>query len=507
MKRFATDTLPCRPRMNERVYQPIPPCIRGQKVRWAAFAILVACLLARPAPLWAHGLFQSAETTWVQQEIQYDAPDAGQVTLVWGINGWGVVTEEMRPAGTIVDEEIMHSPMEAQGTRFVAKIPAPQGATVEYGFLISQKRDGSELKAIYDGSANFQQTALQDGVIQVESTIVLDPPLVQQEIHYQAPAAGEVMLVWGVNGWQPVPPEIQPAGTALRDGLMHTPMQQSAESFAAELQVPADTILDYGFLITRKQDGRAISAIWDGDPTYQQTVNQSGRIDVQTQISLAQVPGFANGPAEVGLYLLYGVIILLCMGLLLARADVGRNTTAAKRALVVLTLLGLAVRLWAAWDTNQHLPDTSARLAGDEAGYDYLATALLQGEFFQWPGRTPIYPLFLAASYWAFGHSYAIVLYIQAVAGATAIPFTYITRLLLPIGALMAVVILHRQLGPYMPILMMCGYFTLIHAITFGNARHSEPLQPLLIILVVQALSSLWQRSRQNLPRMVYQEL
>ncbi|MEZ4712280.1 MAG: glycosyltransferase family 39 protein [Caldilineaceae bacterium] len=482
----------------------------------------------------------------------------------------------------------------------------------------------------------------------------------------------------------------------------------------------------------------------DGDPTYQLSVNQPGRIDVQTQISLARVAEFASGASEVALYFIYFVIALVCIGLFIVRSGAGSGAQAVQWALVILLLLGVAVRLWAAWDTNQHLPDTAIRLAGDEAGYDFLASELLQGNFFQWPGRTPIYPLFLAAVYWAFGHSYAIVLYIQAIAGATAVPLTYllarrfmgarsalfaaalialhptlilqVTRLyteaiytpmllgaimalywalerprpsrftvagallglitlcrpttllwplsipfllrgswrfplriiytlvylvsmiaviapwtyhnyrtygifmplsvstallwqgspefyhlmeqqptfntiwqeqlnpdrnggydpfsiegdqyfneralasikaepmvyakytlqklayfwighptadwpdyaifnlnklidnypawqivgiyitrLLPIAALIAAIALYRRLKPYMPILMLCGYFTLIHGVTFGNARHSEPLQPLLVILIVQAVTMLWQRIPQRYAVMAYQ--
>jgi hypothetical protein len=93
--------------------------------------------------------------------------------------------------------------------------------------------------------------------------------------------------------------------------------------------------------------------------------------------------------------------------------------------LFVLTLLGILLRLWVAWKTNQRLPDTVARLAGDETGYDGLATSLLEGHFFQWPGRTPVYPLFLAAIYIIFGHSYAVALYAQALVGSTVIPLTF----------------------------------------------------------------------------------
>jgi 4-amino-4-deoxy-L-arabinose transferase-like glycosyltransferase len=94
-------------------------------------------------------------------------------------------------------------------------------------------------------------------------------------------------------------------------------------------------------------------------------------------------------------------------------------------ALLGISLMGLALRLYFTWDTNLRWPDHPTRLVGDEPGYDYLAMELLRGEFFLWPGRTPVYPLFLALCYKLFGHSYHAVSYVQAFIGAASIPLTY----------------------------------------------------------------------------------
>jgi 4-amino-4-deoxy-L-arabinose transferase-like glycosyltransferase len=97
-----------------------------------------------------------------------------------------------------------------------------------------------------------------------------------------------------------------------------------------------------------------------------------------------------------------------------------------RRILISLIIIAVLIRLWAAWQTNQRLPDTPERLVGDEPGYDGLATALLNGYFFQWPGRTPVYPIFLAAIYAVFGHSYATVLYVQAFVGSASVLLTFL---------------------------------------------------------------------------------
>ncbi|MDH4137090.1 MAG: GDSL-type esterase/lipase family protein [Anaerolineae bacterium] len=52
-------------------------------------------------------------------------------------------------------------------------------------------------------------------------TRVQDVPLVTREIRYHMPEAGEVYLLWGINGWAVVPQEIRPAGTVVKDLVMH----------------------------------------------------------------------------------------------------------------------------------------------------------------------------------------------------------------------------------------------------------------------------------------------
>lgn len=73
-------------------------------------------------------------------------------------------------------------------------------------------------------------------------------------------------------------------------------------------------------------------------------------------------------------------------------------------------------------------PDESAfRLVGDEIGYERLAYALLQAEFFQLPVRVPMYPMFIAAVHSALGErSPGKLLYVQALVGVVVSPLTYL---------------------------------------------------------------------------------
>src|SRR5262245_55047089 len=85
-------------------------------------------------------------------------------------------------------------------------------------------------------------------------------------------------------------------------------------------------------------------------------------------------------------------------------------------ALSTLMLVALLLRLQTAWQRSHESPDELAlRLVGDETGYEGLAVALLQGTFFQSPERVPVYPLFIAATYYLLGErSPAKLLYVQA---------------------------------------------------------------------------------------------
>src|SRR3990170_5883772 len=87
-------------------------------------------------------------------------------------------------------------------------------------------------------------------------------PPVEVEIRYYAPEAGEVFLVWGVDGWQILAETIGPDGTEIKNKLLYTPMEREEGYFIATIQIPSKAKLDYGFLVTQLVEGRRVS-IWD----------------------------------------------------------------------------------------------------------------------------------------------------------------------------------------------------------------------------------------------------
>ena len=95
-------------------------------------------------------------------------------------------------------------------------------------------------------------------------------------------------------------------------------------------------------------------------------------------------------------------------------------------ALALVVSLGLILRLEAAHSWNASRPDAPARLTADEPGYDSLARDLLDGRGFIWPGRVPLYPLWIAALHRVTGFSYARAIYYQCFLGALAVALTFI---------------------------------------------------------------------------------
>ncbi len=128
------------------------------------------------------------------------------------------------------------------------------------------------------------------------------------------------------------------------------------------------------------------------------------------------------------------------------RSNCDRRRRVAFIWLLLITLAGLGYRLTLVSEINRSTPDNVSRLSGDETGYDGIAMELLNGEFFKWPFRVPVYPTFLAAVYWCFGHSPAAAIVVQALVSASIIPLTYrlgryvVTRKAALIGAALVAV-------------------------------------------------------------------
>lgn len=217
-----------------------------------------------------------------RRQFRFVTPEAGDVVLVWGINGWQDAPESFRPAGTLVKNHVLNTPMNRQDGAFVAQLSLPRGTSVDYCFLITKKRDAFDITwPLCEG--NYQEQFTTDGLREIRSRTSLG--MVTQEIRYHAPDAQEVHLVWGLKGWHVAPHSLWPVGTTILDKVMHTPMALRDGIFVTTVTVPVETPVDYGFQITKRRGiFDLVYPVFDGN--YSIRPIQDGQIDMQAKPGL-----------------------------------------------------------------------------------------------------------------------------------------------------------------------------------------------------------------------------
>jgi hypothetical protein len=154
--------------------------------------------------------------------------------------------------------------------------------------------------------------------------------VVAMEIRYHFPEADEVVLVWGINGWQVTPESLRPAGTIVRDRGMYTPMSHIDSAFVTRVQAPAGATIDYVFQITKDRSGSSVN-IWDanGNPKqdYHSVAESGGVAEVTASVTLTQQGASATRPWErlpaAALLLLISTGVVVSVGL--ARSRVRRG--------------------------------------------------------------------------------------------------------------------------------------------------------------------------------------
>lgn len=111
-------------------------------MRWLLRYLLLVllCCFLLPKPSLAHSLILAQEQPLVTQEIRYQMPEAEQVLLVWGVNGWKVVPEAQQPPGTVSNDGLMYTPMTRLDDTFFTKLKVIPGIKIDYVFLVTQKR-------------------------------------------------------------------------------------------------------------------------------------------------------------------------------------------------------------------------------------------------------------------------------------------------------------------------------------------------------------------------------
>jgi hypothetical protein len=151
-------------------YQQDLPLPGRFDVAWSSLCcsliVLLYCCLVQPTPLFADGPL-------ITQEIHYRMPEASEVFLVWGIDGWQPVSKELRPAGTTILNSVLQTPMVRQNDAFIAKVQVPLGATIDFGFLITRRLDGTAIGVwdVYgDQQKAYRVHAIQDDVVEIQAS-------------------------------------------------------------------------------------------------------------------------------------------------------------------------------------------------------------------------------------------------------------------------------------------------------------------------------------------------
>jgi len=98
------------------------------------------------------------------------------------------------------------------------------------------------------------------------------------KIRYANRNAGEVRLVWGIDGWHALPEECLPEGSERNiRGAVCTPMCRKGQYFEAAIRIPEKSKLDYGFLVTEDAAGRTVYH-WDEDTRRKSVVLRWGSL-------------------------------------------------------------------------------------------------------------------------------------------------------------------------------------------------------------------------------------
>ena len=244
-----------------------------------------------------HQVAHSDSRPTVTREIRYQMRDAGEVWLVWGVNGWHAVPEDIRPPRTVIGRnDLMNTPMEFRGDAFTAKITVPVGTSLDYCFLVTRKRNEFDITwPLCDG--NYNEMAQRTGYTDIDSQLSLT--VVRQEVRYSIPDATEVFLVWGLNGWAIVPESLRPKGTMIMNNLMVSPMTRKDSGFVAFLDVPRGSRINFGFRITKSGKGIPVS-LWEGGGKdgFQEIARDDRIIEIKGSVNILMTGRRNRGEPE-----------------------------------------------------------------------------------------------------------------------------------------------------------------------------------------------------------------
>ncbi|MCL4402905.1 MAG: hypothetical protein M1436_09625 [Acidobacteria bacterium] len=135
----------------------------------------------------------------VSRQFRYHLPEAAEVFLAWGLQGWNLAPQELRPAGTVIRNKVMLTPMARQGEVFVAGLQIPSTTGMVYGFLITRKRGVFDLVSpVWDAKPDYHTAAGVSGIVEVRPVLTLNNTLarVREHVALFLGGLGILLCVW-----------------------------------------------------------------------------------------------------------------------------------------------------------------------------------------------------------------------------------------------------------------------------------------------------------------------
>jgi hypothetical protein len=118
------------------------------------------------------------DTQIVVQQICYFSKEAKEVYLVWGINNWNIINEELRPEGSFIKENFLYTPMKLNKKVFSVNLKLHPKTQVDYKFLITKGPLNKEVE-IWDNNSSYQKhyhaITLSDNTVIHNSKIKIRP--------------------------------------------------------------------------------------------------------------------------------------------------------------------------------------------------------------------------------------------------------------------------------------------------------------------------------------------
>lgn len=115
----------------------------------------------------------------VVQQIRYYSTESEEAYLVWGINDWKLQDKELRPEGSFIKENMLHTPMKLHaGGIFMVNLKVRPKTQIDYRFRITKGLLGKEVDTWDSNRADqkdYHTIVLSDNVVLINSKVKVRP--------------------------------------------------------------------------------------------------------------------------------------------------------------------------------------------------------------------------------------------------------------------------------------------------------------------------------------------